>query len=212
MDTDSVRSSIGIHPCSSVVTKMKRSEINLAFRDATACFAAQRWALPPQPRWDITDFGLGDFARWGLTLVTLASEAEYCEKIMYARRGQTTPCHAHARKKEDIICRAGELTLRLWPARPDLKSGPAGNVTVGGNGVPTTIFAGQQFVLAAGSRVTLPPGVWHEFVATSDECIIGEVSTANDDVSDNLFLDTGVGRFPGIEEDEPAAVRLIREA
>ena len=37
---------------------------------------------------------------------------------MYARRGQTTPCHTHAKKKEDIICRAGELTLKLWPKKP----------------------------------------------------------------------------------------------
>ena len=43
---------------------MKRSEINQAHRDATACFAAHGWALPPRPRWDITDFGSGDFPEW----------------------------------------------------------------------------------------------------------------------------------------------------
>ena len=97
---------------------MKRSEINKAHRDAIACFARHHWALPPAPRWDITDFGLGDFERHGLTLVNLTEEPEYTEKLMYARRGQATPTHAHARKKEDIICRAGELTLRLWPVKP----------------------------------------------------------------------------------------------
>ena len=55
------------------------------------------------------------------------------------------------------------------------------------------------------------PGIWHSFWPASGECIIGEVSTANDDVGDNFFLDPGVGRFPGIEEDEPAVVRLIRD-
>ncbi len=55
----------------------------------------------------------------------------------------------------------------------------------------------------AGSRVTIVPGVWHSFVAASGECIIGEVSTANDDIGDNFFLDSRVGRFPEIEEDEP---------
>jgi D-lyxose ketol-isomerase len=59
--------------------------------------------------------------------------------------------------------------------------------------------------------VTLEPGVWHAFWAAGDECIIGEVSTANDDVNDNLFLDPDVGRFPGIDEDEPAAVRLVSD-
>jgi D-lyxose ketol-isomerase len=62
-----------------------------------------------------------------------------------------------------------------------------------------------------GSRITLVPGVWHAFYPTSDECIIGEVSTANDDLHDNFFLNPDIGRFPGLEEDEPAAIRLISE-
>lgn len=190
---------------------MKRSEINAAWRDASACFRRHHWALPPAPRWDITDFGLGRFTRYGLTLVNLATEREYCEKLMYARRGQTTPCHTHARKKEDIICRAGELTIRLWATKPSdaAISHRLGSVAVPVNGVPVSLQASVPLILAAGSRVTLVPGIWHEFYATSDEAIIGEVSTANDDLHDNFFLNTEVGRFPGIEEDEPAAIQLI---
>lgn len=191
---------------------MKRSEINRAFREASACFAAHRWSLPPAPKWDITDFGLGDFNRHGLTLVNLAAEPEYCEKLMFARRGQTTPCHTHARKKEDIICRSGELTLELWPAKPASASTPPGALAVSVNGEPRLLASGEKLVLPAGSRVTLVPGVWHAFYPSSGECIIGEVSTANDDRLDNFFLDPGVGRFPGIEEDEPAAVRLLSES
>ena len=190
---------------------MKRSAINRAWRDAAACFARHHRALPPEPRWDITDFGLGDFDRFGLTLVNLATEPEYCEKLMYARRGQTTPCHTHARKKEDIICRAGELALRLWPAKPGAAQTPATAFAVPVNGAPRTLAPGQLLSLASGSRVTLVPGVWHEFQSASDECIIGEVSTANDDLHDNFFLDPAIGRFPAIEEDEPAAVRLVSD-
>ena len=97
---------------------MKRSEINTAYRHALACFRRHHWTLPPAARWDITDFGLRDFPHLGLTLINLATEPEYCEKLMYGRRGQLTPCHPHAKKKEDIICRVGELTLQLWPAKP----------------------------------------------------------------------------------------------
>lgn len=189
---------------------MKRSVINASLRAATACFTRHHWTLPPRPKWDITDFGLGDFARFGLTLVNLAAEPEYCEKLMYARRGQTTPCHTHARKKEDIVCRTGELTLRLWPARPGTPGAEAawrGPV----NGEPVMHAAGTPLVLPAGSRVTLVPGVWHEFFPSSAECIIGEVSTANDDRHDNFFLDPAVGRFPGIDEDEPALLRLLSD-
>ena len=189
---------------------MKRSVINRAYRDAVACFTRHGWALPPDPRWDITDFGLGDFARQGLALVNLAEEPEYCEKLMYARRGQTTPWHAHARKKEDIICRAGELTLELSPTRPG-PGAPSAALDVRVNGMARRIGPGARLVLPPGSRVTLPPGLWHTFYPTSDECVIGEVSTANDDRHDNLFLDPRIGRFPGIEEDEPAALRLVSE-
>ncbi len=190
---------------------MLRSQINAAFRDASACFARHHWALPPEPRWDITDFGLGDFNHLGLTLINLAEEPEYCEKLMYARRGQTTPCHTHAKKKEDIICRAGELTLELWPAKPKSPSSPAGGLTVSVNGLPRALVPGEKLILPPGSRVTLVPGVWHAFYPSSEECIIGEVSTANDDLHDNFFLSPDIGRFPGIEEDEPAALRLISE-
>jgi D-lyxose ketol-isomerase len=47
---------------------------------------------------------------------------------------------------------------------------------------------------------------------SSEECIIGEVSTANDDLNDDFFLNPDIGRFPGIEEDEQPIVRLVSEA
>lgn len=190
---------------------MKRSEINRAYRDASACFAAHRWALPPAPKWDITDFGLGDFAAHGLTLINLAEEPEYCEKLMYARRRQTTPCHTHAKKKEDIICRAGELTLELWPKKPATPDVAPGGLVVRVNGAPHALAAGERLVLAPGSRVTLLPGVWHAFYPTSEECVIGEVSTANDDLNDNFFTNPDIGRYPHVEEDEAATIRLLSD-
>ena len=189
---------------------MKRSEINRAWRTASDWLERHHWHLPPVPRWDITDFGLGDFRSHGLVLVNLAEEPEYCEKLMFASRGQTTPAHTHLRKKEDIVCRVGRLRVRLWPGRPD-RSDLAPTVTVPVDGVPTPVSSGQGLVLEAGSRVTLAPGVWHEFLPESAACILGEVSTANDDAHDNVFLDPAVGRFPRIEEDEPALVRLVGE-
>lgn len=190
---------------------MKRSEINRAYRQALACFEKHGWALPPAPRWDITDFGRGEFARSGLTLINLATEPEYCEKLMYARRGQRIPCHTHAKKKEDIICRFGVLAIWVWPQRPRSEAPTDETVAVSINGEPTRLPAGQEHLLPAGHRITLIPGVWHAFAPQSDECIIGEVSTANDDLSDNFFADSDIGRFPSIEEDEPAEIRLIRE-
>jgi hypothetical protein len=184
---------------------MKRSEVNALVRSARACFERNGWTLPPEPRWDVTDFGLGDVSRYGLVLVNLAEEPEYCEKLMYARRGMTTPSHWHAKKKEDIICRWGELHVTLWH-----KEG-AGPVVLKLNGKDCEVGSGTALDLGPGSRVTLFQGVVHEFVATSEECIIGEVGTANDDLADNLFTDPAVGRFPGVEEDEPPLVRLVSD-
>jgi D-lyxose ketol-isomerase len=92
---------------------MKRSEINSLLQSAWRCYEAHGWALPPNPRWDITDFGLGDWRRYGLVLVNLAEEPKYCEKLMYAQKGMTTPAHAHGKKKEDIICRWVRLAVQV---------------------------------------------------------------------------------------------------
>ena len=191
---------------------MKRSAINRAFREAAACFQRHGWHLPPEPRWDITDFGLGDFERCGLTLVNLATEPEYCEKLMHARKGQVTPAHTHAKKKEDIVCRAGELIVRLWPTRPGRSAATDESLEVPVNGRLQRVGAGEDLRLPAGWRVTLVPGVWHEFFPASAECVIGEVSTANDDLHDNFFVDPRIGRFSAIEEDAAAEVRLVSEA
>lgn len=190
---------------------MKRSEINAIYHEATRVFADHGWVLPPEPLWDMTDFGLGDFANYGLVLVNLAEEAEYCEKLMYARLGQRTPAHTHKQKKEDIICRQGVLELQLWEGLPTECSEDA-SFPVQVNGRLCEHRNGAVIVLQAGERITLTPGIYHEFWAGAPETIIGEVSTANDDAKDNFFLNPDIGRFPGIEEDEAAAVRLISEA
>lgn len=189
---------------------MKRSEINRVYLEAKSCFVNHGWALPPEPRWDITDFGLGTFEAKGLVLINLAEEPEYCEKLMYARKNQVTPLHTHHVKKEDIICRSGRLALELYNGHPnEVEKGAAFAVQC--NGKPRTTRNGELLVLEAGERITLTPGIFHAFWPESEACIIGEVSTANDDANDNIFVDSDIGRFPGIEEDEPAQVRLVSE-
>jgi len=189
---------------------MKRSKINEAVRSATKCFEAHGWALPPEPRWDVTDFGLGKFDEYGLTIINLAEEKEYCEKLMYARRNQKTPAHCHGDKKEDIICRWGTLMIQVWNKRPGpAADGEAFRMQV--NGKPRDVKSGEILRLGAGERITLVPGGYHEFWPESEECIIGEVSTYNDDVTDNVFVNPDIGRYATIDEDEPPMVRLLNE-
>lgn len=189
---------------------MRRSRINRACREALDCFRKAGWALPPNAKWDVTDLGLGDFENTGLVLVNLAEEPEYCEKLMYSMKGQVTPLHTHRSKKEDIICRSGRLAVELWQGHP--KSTPRGtSFFVMRNGIATQIESGIPFVLESGERVTMRQGVYHAFWAESEGCVLGEISTANDDANDNFFVNPDIGRFPQIEEDEPPFVRLCWE-
>ncbi len=188
---------------------MKRSEINTLIRSAQSCFATHEWALPPRPRWDVTDFGLANWRNFGLILVNLAEEPEYCEKLMYAQKGMTTPAHCHRKKKEDIICRWGRLAVQVWAGVPDESGERVFSMPI--DHEPVMVKSGQIIELPAGSRVTLVPGVYHAFYPLSDECIIGEVSTANDDLNDNFFVNPDVGRYPHLEEDEPAILRLLSD-
>ncbi len=189
---------------------MKRSEINNAVKVAANCFERNGWALPPQPKWDVTDFGLGDFNNAGLLLINLCEEEEYCEKLMFAKKGQETPLHYHKIKKEDIICRTGILVLHFWNIIDD-KMNTEKPFSLKKNGAYIDVQPSEKITLLAGERITIPPLVWHKFYPESEECIIGEVSTANDDQHDNFFDNPKIGRYAAIMEDEPPLVKLLSD-
>ncbi len=212
---------------------MKRSEINEIMRTADDFIRQHSFHLPPfaywtpeqwQQRgaevseiveqglgWDITDFGLGDYARMGLFLFTLRNgrlanlEAGkgkvYAEKLMIVGVDQLTPLHFHWRKTEDIINRAGgKLVVQLYNSDPD--GGLADTaVTVRMDGIERTLPAGGKVLLSPGESITLEPYCYHCFYAAESTVLIGEVSTVNDDNTDNRFYEP-VGRFPDVEENE----------
>lgn len=188
---------------------MKRSQINKALTSSKSFFERNGWVLPPTPKWDVTDFGLNQFDDLGLVLVNLCEEVEYCEKLMYARKGQITPQHYHKKKKEDIICRTGELSIQLW--KDGTTATTDGSLTVKKNGEWIAIQSGEIVTVNAGERLTIDQKVWHAFWPSSDECIIGEVSTANDDLNDNFFSNQDIGRYPEIDEDEEPILKLISD-
>ncbi|MYZ47071.1 D-lyxose/D-mannose family sugar isomerase [Propylenella binzhouense] len=169
--------------------------------------------------WDVTDFGSGEFRRTGLLLFTLRNGAPpaaggsprppYCEKAMIVRRGQSCPMHKHAWKTEDIINRAGAvLAVELFGSGPDGAPASDAEVAVLADGRERRLGAGGRIRLYPGESVTLTPGIWHAFQAELGDVLVGEVSTVNDDLADNIFLDA-VPRFPEIEEDEPPFRLLV---
>jgi hypothetical protein len=171
--------------------------------------------------WDVTDFASGDFRKTGLTVFTLRNGLSpdgkpskvYAEKIIYVRDGQVTPFHYHASKMEDIINRGskagGSLAVRLHNSTEDgrLAETP---VFVSCDGVRRRVDAGGTVTLGPGQSVTLPPFLYHMFYAVDGDALIGEVSSMNDDDTDNFFLDK-LPRYPAVVEDEVPTRLLCTE-
>jgi D-lyxose ketol-isomerase len=170
--------------------------------------------------WDITDFGSGDFYNKGLTLFTVRNGTPndpggktYCEKIMMVRENQVTPLHFHFAKMEDIINRGGgKLAIRFFWADASEGLDRSRPVEISTDGVTRTLAPGEQLVLEPGESVTIPRMLYHDFWAVPGHgpVMAGEVSSVNDDKTDNRFLEAP-GRFPQIEEDEAPAFLLCSE-
>ncbi|CUH79547.1 D-lyxose/D-mannose family sugar isomerase [Tropicibacter naphthalenivorans] len=171
--------------------------------------------------WDITDYGAGDFAKMGLFLFTTRnglnadlgqrSAMLYAEKIMISRQDQLSPMHRHNLKVEDIINRGGAtLTLKLYKADAEGGIDHNAEVRVMVDGMPRHVEAGGLLRLSPGESVTLHPDTWHAFWGEGGDVLIGEVSTVNDDLTDNIFAKP-IGRFATVEEDEPPLHLLVSD-
>jgi D-lyxose ketol-isomerase len=171
--------------------------------------------------WDITDFGSGQFDQVGLVVFTVRNghhqlepytKKPYAEKILIIRENQRTPMHHHVLKSEDIICKSGgNLLIKVYNCAGDRKLAQT-DVEVSLDGVRHKVAAGHTFRLKPGDSITLTPYLYHEFWAEAGTgtSIVGEVSSVNDDDTDNAFF-AKVGRFPRIEEDVPATHLLCTE-
>jgi D-lyxose ketol-isomerase len=162
--------------------------------------------------WDITDYGQGRFDAMGLFLFTLRNGRLadlkrgggmcYAEKLLISRQDQLSPMHTHVIKAEDIINRGGAtLVVELFGSDDTGGFAPDRGGVVMCDGIRTPYGPGQKLKLAPGESVTLMPGDWHAFWGEGGDVLIGEVSTANDDLTDNIFREP-IGRFAEIEEDE----------
>lgn len=161
---------------------MKRSHINYAVDKAHAIAETFRVCLPDfayftidawrqqdqtlwrevralQLGWDVTDFGRGDFAQTGLTLLTLRNglmgsadyPKPYAEKMLQIQQDQQTPWHFHRHKMEDIVNRGGgDLCMQLAWATPDDGYDARRIVEVSVDGQRRTVDAGETLVLKPG--------------------------------------------------------------
>ena len=168
--------------------------------------------------WDITDYGQGEFDDLGLFLFTVRNGRQedlkrgggmcYAEKIMISRHNQISPMHRHWLKAEDIINRGGAtLAIELYGAAEDGSFDETAGGTVYCDGMKRDFSPGEVLRFAPGESITLMPGDWHAFWGEGGDVLIGEVSTVNDDETDNWFKDP-IGRFAEIDEDV-APIQLL---
>ncbi len=174
--------------------------------------------------WDVTDFGSERFDAQGLLLFTLrngvnrsdvAGNRPYAEKIMISRRDQLTPLHRHLQKVEDIIHRAplqdgAVLAIKVFGMNPDGSVDRDGDVVAHLDGRARRLPAGSIIRLAAGESITLFPGTYHAFWGENGDVVVGEVSTINDDSTDNVFAEP-VPRFAAVVEDAPPLRLLVND-
>jgi D-lyxose ketol-isomerase len=171
--------------------------------------------------WDITDYGAGRFDEMGLFLFTLRngrlSDLKcgggmcYAEKLLISRQNQLSPMHTHVVKAEDIINRGGAtLVVELFGSDDVGEFAEDRGGSVLRDGIHYSFTAGEKLKLLPGESVTLMPGDWHAFWGEDGDVLIGEVSTVNDDETDNIFREP-IGRFSEIEEDEAPLHLLVSD-
>lgn len=78
------------------------------------------------------------------------------------------------------------------------------------DGMARTQAAGAKLKLYPGESVTLMPGNWQAFWGEDADVLIGEVSTVNDDRTDNVFLEP-IGLFSTIDEDVEPTHLLVSD-
>ena len=143
---------------------------------------------------EVTDCGLGDFARVGLGVLVYVNTERCCAKELALWPGQTFPEHRHPPvgsanpgKEETFRCRWGLVYLYVpGPGTARAKARPP-------QGREATYTVRHEVVLRPGDQYTLPPDTLHWFQAGPAGAVVSEFSTRSLDETD-VFTDPEVRR------------------
>lgn len=163
--------------------------------------------------WDVTDFGKGDYYKVGLASFTFRNgnfndpikyPKPYCEKLLLVEDGQELPFHFHWKKMEDIINRGGgtlEITLYNSDEKGELDRDSEVSYVL--DGQKFVVPAGSVVKLFPGNSITLTPLIYHKWkgIEGTGKIMLFEVSSTNDDKTDNRFLED-IPRLILVEDDE----------
>lgn len=181
----------------------------------------QKIAIQNGMGWDVTDYGQGRFEEFGLCVFTLRngnmdkskSYIPYSEKVLVMLPGQRLPLHMHITKVEDIINRGlGTLSIQVYNSIDENTVDYYSDVEIFCDAVKRKVKAGEIIDFNPGESITLTPGIFHKFWAKKESGVLicGEISSVNDDNTDNRHVEN-ITRFVEIDEDEEPAGLLKNE-
>jgi D-lyxose ketol-isomerase len=169
--------------------------------------------------WNIVEFAKDDFFAKGIAVFTTrmgdyrdlptGAGRLYGEKVFVLFDGQNVPHHYHIEKTEDLLNRGGG-TLSVNLVKVMLDGTPTDeSILLERNGVREIVAANTSVKLAPGESILLEPYVAHAFLGEG-EVLCGEISLANDDTTDNYFLEPFPAPSP-IIEDVPARHLVVAD-
>jgi D-lyxose ketol-isomerase len=174
---------------------LTRGEFKQQQEHIASALSALGIVITPEERGnlEVADFGLGDFVRQGLGLITYVNTTRCCAKELVMLPFQTCPQHRHPPveggpgKEETFRVRSGVCTLYVddgpAPAEPACKP-------------PTEFYHSlKEVVLHPGEQYTLRPNTWHWFQAGPAGCVVSEFSTTSRDEADE-WVDPNIRRIP----------------
>jgi D-lyxose ketol-isomerase len=145
---------------------------------------------------EITDLGLNDFYRIGISIIVYVNTERICAKELILTPYQICPQHLHPDidnnpgKEETFRCRWGEVYLYV-----------PGTETRNIRGKIPEIYKSEfnvfnEIILKPGDQYTLKPNTWHWFQGGKQGAVMSEFSTHSYDVGD-IFYDNKIKRTPG---------------
>ncbi|WP_300000720.1 D-lyxose/D-mannose family sugar isomerase [uncultured Cedecea sp.] len=157
-----------------------------------------------EQRIEIATFGLPDYPRSGLQLLTYINSERYCAKELVLFPGQTCPEHLHppfsgtAGKQETFRCRWGEVYLFVDDENltDNMASGHAACLVPAGDENWYTV--NRYILLKPGEQYTIAPNTRHWFQAGKMGAVVSEFSSESRDDLD-IFTDPRINRLAGIK-------------
>lgn len=148
---------------------------------------------------EVVDFGLHDYPRSGLQLLTYINTPRYCAKELVLFSHQTCPEHRHPPfnntpgKQETFRCRWGEVYLFVEDEELTLNTAQEEPVCEPPKGFEQWYTCQRYILLRAGEQYTINPNTRHWFQAGQRGAVISEFSSESRDDLD-IFTDPSVNR------------------